>query len=82
MPTSVHIPKPLLAALDRRAKTLKVSRNRVIVQALERELTRGSQWSPGFLAEFESTESGVAAAADEMLKAIRKHRTSKKPVAL
>jgi predicted transcriptional regulator len=82
MPTSVHIPRPLLAALDRRAKTLKISRNRVIVQALERELTRGSEWSPGFFAELEAPEAGVGAAADEMLKAIRKHRTSKKPVSL
>jgi predicted transcriptional regulator len=82
MATSVHIPRPLLAALDRRAKTLKVSRNRVIVEALERELTRGSQWSPGFFAELEAPQSGVAAAADEMLTAIRKHRVSKKPVSL
>ena len=45
MPTSVHIPKPLLVAVDRRARALKISRNRLIVQALEREVTEGSTWS-------------------------------------
>ncbi|HEX2881896.1 MAG TPA: ribbon-helix-helix domain-containing protein [Polyangiaceae bacterium] len=82
MPTSVHIPRPLLAALDRRARTLKVSRNRVIVRALERELTQGTQWSPDFFAELGVPEPGIGVAADEMLKAIRKHRQSKKPVRL
>jgi len=82
MPTSVHIPGPLLAAVDRRAKALKVSRNRVIVRALERELTAGTQWSPGFFSELEAPERGIGAAADEMLKAISKQRRSKKPVRL
>jgi len=30
MPISVHIPKPLLVAVDRRARILKISRNRLI----------------------------------------------------
>jgi len=82
MPTSVHIPKPLLVAVDRKARALKISRNRLIVQALEREIAQDSNWSPDFFARLESPEAGVEAAADEMLKAIQGQRRSKKPVRL
>jgi metal-responsive CopG/Arc/MetJ family transcriptional regulator len=82
MPTSVHIPKPLLVAVDRRARALKISRNRLIVQALEREVTEGANWSPDFFARLESAETGVEDAADEMLAAIQGERRSKKPVRL
>ena len=80
MPTSVHIPKPLLVAVDRRARTLKISRNRLIIQALEREVTEGSSWSPEFFDRLESVETGVEDAAEEMLKAIQSRRRSKNPV--
>ena len=82
MPTSVHIPKPLLAAVDRKARSLKISRNRLIVQTLESEVARGSAWSPGFFSRLESPEAGVEDAAEEMLKAIQGRRHSKKPVRL
>jgi predicted transcriptional regulator len=82
MPTSVHIPKPLLIAVDRRARALKISRNRLIVQALEREVAEGSSWSPDFFRRLESGETGVEDAADEMLKVIQSQRRSKKPVQL
>jgi hypothetical protein len=83
MATSVHIPKPLLVAVDRRARALKVSRNRLIVQALERELTRASEdWSPDFFARLGSPAPAVEQAASAMLKTIESHRRSKKPVRL
>ena len=82
MPTSVHIPKPLLRAVDRKARALKISRNRLIVQALEREVGEGSNWSPDFFGRLESPEAGVEDAAEEMLKAIHSRRRSKKPVRL
>jgi hypothetical protein len=82
MPTSVHIPKPLLAAVDRRARALKVSRNRLIIQALEREVKGGSEWSPGFFERLESKEADLGAAVDRMLGAIRHGRRSKGPVNL
>jgi len=82
MPTSVHIPKPLLLAVDRRARALKISRNRLIVQALQREVTSGAAWSPGFLEQLASPDPAVEAAADEMLRAIQNQRRSKKPVDL
>lgn len=80
MATSVHIPKPLLVAVDRRARALKISRNRLIVQALEREVTEGSGWSPGFFERLEAPEEGVKEAATELLKTIESQRRSKKPV--
>jgi hypothetical protein len=82
MPTSVHIPKPLLIAVERKARALKISRNRYIVQALERDVTQGSNWSPDFFGRLESTEAGVEAAAEEMLKKIQGARRSKRPVRL
>lgn len=82
MPTSIHIPKPLLLAVDRRARALKISRNKLIVAALERELLQGSTWSPDFFAQLAAPEPGVSAAADEMLDTIQRHKRSKKPARL
>ena len=82
MPTSVHIPKPLLEAADRRARALKISRNRLIVQALERELMQGSDWSPDFFSLLANPPAYVRSAAEEMEEAIQRGRRSKKPVEL
>jgi len=82
MPTSVHIPKPLLVAVDRRARALKISRNRLIVQALEREVTEGSSWSADFFEKLAATTPDVERGAEEMLQAIREQRRSKKPMRL
>jgi hypothetical protein len=79
MATSVHIPKPLLEAVDRRARALKMSRNRLIVKALEREVSGGPGWSPGFFERLGEVDSATAAAADEMVAAIRAARRSKEP---
>ena len=49
MPTSLHLPKRLLEALDGRARRLGISRNRLIVGLLDRELGRETDWSPGFI---------------------------------
>jgi metal-responsive CopG/Arc/MetJ family transcriptional regulator len=79
MPTSVHLPKPLLDALDQRAKFLRISRNRLIVQALERELQANDEWSPGFFERLEETDVATKATVDEMLDGILKARKSKEP---
>jgi metal-responsive CopG/Arc/MetJ family transcriptional regulator len=79
MPTSVHIPKPLLEAADRRAHALRISRNRLIVKALERELAEGADWSVGFFERLSATDDATAGAVDEMLAAIRSARRSKEP---
>jgi metal-responsive CopG/Arc/MetJ family transcriptional regulator len=79
MATSVHIPKTLLEAVDRKARSLKISRNRLIVRALERELTAGSDWSPGFFEQLSAVAPETSKAVDELLSTVRKARTSKPP---
>jgi hypothetical protein len=80
MPTSVHIPSALLKEVDRKAQALKISRNRLIVQALEREMKIGPNWSPEFFTTLACADPEVAHAADDMLEAITTHRHSKRPV--
>ena len=82
MPTSVHLPKLLLDAVDRRAKQLGVSRNRFVVRALERDVARETEWSPGFFEKFTPLGPEDATAVDDMLAVIRANRRSKKPLAL
>ena len=79
MGTSVHIPKPLLEAVDRRARALRVSRNQVIVRALEREMSVGGDWSPGFFEQLRDIDQTTSQAVDEMMAAIRTRRGSKEP---
>ncbi len=79
MPTSVHLPKTLLAALDRRAKYLHISRNRLIVQALEKEVHADEEWTPGFFERLEQTDTATQKAVDEMLDVVTKNRKSKEP---
>lgn len=74
MPTSVHIPLALLAEVDKKAQALKISRNRFIIQALERETKVASDWSPKFFAILESNEPDVAQAVDQMLDCARHGR--------
>ena len=78
MATSVHIPKPLLDAVDKRARLLKISRNRFIVRTLEREIDRQTAWSPAFFEHLTPLDEADAAAVGDMLDAIRSHRTRKR----
>jgi metal-responsive CopG/Arc/MetJ family transcriptional regulator len=79
MATSIHIPKPLLEAVNRRAQALRISRNRLIVQALERELAEGETWSEGFFDRLSAVGAATAGAVDEMLAEVRARRRSKAP---
>lgn len=76
MPTTIHIPEKLLNEVDRRAKRLKLSRNRFIVDALQKALAEEAPWSPGFLDALQAftpldAECDVAAL-------VRKNRRSRK----
>ena len=82
MATSVHIPKPLLEAVDRRARALKMSRNKLIVQALEREVTGGADWPSGFFDKLAAADAELVSAVDDMSKAISAGRKSKGPTKL
>ena len=72
MVTSIHIPKPLLEAVDRKARALKVSRDRLIVQAIEKELAPGADWSPGFFEQLREVDADTAAAVDDLLASSRR----------
>lgn len=79
MATTTHIPKPLLEAVDRRAQALRISRNRLIVKALERELAEGESWSEGFFDRLSAVNPSTADAVDEMLANVRSRRYSNAP---
>jgi metal-responsive CopG/Arc/MetJ family transcriptional regulator len=79
MATTVHIPAALLRSVDRRAKALGVSRNRLIIRALERAISERSGWAPEFLERLRSVEHDTAAAVDQLLAAVKQGRRSKTP---
>ena len=79
MATTIHLPGDLLSRLDHRAKHLGVSRNRFIVDALEQRLRVQDQWPDEVVAMLaEPASAAVTEAADEMMKAIREGRRSRK----
>ena len=80
MPTSVHIPSALLEQADQRAEALGISRNRLIVRALEQELKSGSDWSPEFFDQLRSVDPEMAQAVTELSAAVQSRRRSKSPV--
>jgi len=79
MPTTVHIPAALLKSIDRRAKALGVSRNRLIVRALERSISERRGWAPEFLDQLRRVDDETSAAVDELLAGVKQARRSKEP---
>ena len=75
MPTSIHLPKSLRDAVDRRARRLGLSRNRLIVTVLQKEVGRDSQWSPGFLTRLTDIGPEESGAIDDLLRTIQTSRT-------
>ena len=76
VPTSVHIPRPLLAAVDRKAKALRISRNRLIIQALEHEVEERG-WSPGFFDRLRELDPGAADELRDSMEVVRAERRSR-----
>lgn len=79
MPTTIHIPSALLKSVDQRAKALGLSRNRLIVRALERVVSERSTWAPEFLERLRSVDHATVAAVDELLADVKQARRSKPP---
>jgi hypothetical protein len=79
MPTSLHIPKPLLDAVDRRARHLNISRNRFIVRTLEKELADQAHWSSVFFERLAEVDEEDVAAVEGLEASIRARRTRKGP---
>ena len=82
VPTTVHIPPNLLASAQRRADALGISRNRLIIRALERELEEAEVWSREFLDALRNVDADTAGAAADLLAQISKRRRSKRPPVL
>ena len=79
MPTTVHIPAHLLKSVDRRAKALGVSRNRLIVSALERAVNDAQGWAPEFLEKLRNVDDETVAAVDDLVTDVKQARRSKPP---
>jgi predicted transcriptional regulator len=77
--TTVHIPPALLKSVDRRARALGVSRNRLIIRALEEAVTERTRWTPEFLARLREVDADTSAAIDDLLSAVKRARRSKDP---
>ena len=77
MPTTVHIPPGLLKSVDRRAKALGVSRNRLIVRALEHAVSVRAGWAPEFLDRLRDVDADTADAVDDLLEDVKQARRSK-----
>jgi predicted transcriptional regulator len=82
MPTTVHIPPALLKSVDRRARALGVSRNRLIVRALERAVTERTGWAPEFLDGLRDVDDAVVDAVDDLLRDVTRARRSRRAPAL
>lgn len=57
---------------------MKISRNKLILKAVQRELEGGSDWSPGFFEELSRTDDDTVREVDDMLRLVRSRRTAKK----
>ena len=77
MPTTVHIPPALLKSVDRRAKALGISRNRLIVRALERAVIEQAAWAPEFLERLRNVDEDTVDAVDDLLENVKQARRSK-----
>ena len=79
MPTTVHIQDPLLKSVDRRARALGISRNRLVVRALEQAVSKREGWSPEFLQRLRHVDHETVTAVDDLLATVTQARRSKKP---
>jgi predicted transcriptional regulator len=82
MATTVHLPPDLLEALDRRARELQISRNRLITRTLRAGLEERDSWSPAFIEAITDVSAADQRKVDEMLRAIDAGRSSKGPLEL
>jgi hypothetical protein len=79
MPTTIHIPDPLLERVDRRAKTLGISRNRLILEALEEKVGARDVWAPELVQMLaHPLSSGAADELEDSLAVVRSRRSSRK----
>jgi len=79
MATTIHIPDPLLERVDTRAKTLGISRNRLILEALEEKVGATDEWAPELVHMLaEPISSAASKELEDSLAAVRRRRSSRK----
>jgi len=71
------LPKTLLEAVDRKARALRISRNQLVLRALEHDLQGGADWSPGIFARLSDVDPDTANDVEDLLQTVRKARRSK-----
>ena len=80
MPTTVHIPEQLLERADAQAKSLGISRNRLIIEALEARLAAEDRWPEELTRTLLAPVSDeLKTSVDELDEAIRGSRRNRKP---
>jgi predicted transcriptional regulator len=79
MPTTVHIPDALLKSVDRRARALGISRNRLVIRALEQAVSERPGWTPEFLERLRHVDRETSTDVDTLLAAVKGARRSKEP---
>jgi len=81
--TTIHIPTSLLEIVDARAREIGISRNRLILNALERFIEQDQAWSPSFLKELRQPLTPAdAAALENTMREVKRKRSSKPAVVL
>ena len=79
VPTTIHIPDALLERVDTRAKTLGISRNRLILEALEEKVGARDVWSPELVQMLANPISADAGKElEDSLAVVRSRRSSRK----
>ncbi|MGO8994201.1 MAG: ribbon-helix-helix protein, CopG family [Polyangiaceae bacterium] len=79
MPTTIHIPGPLLERVDTRARTLGISRNRLILEALEEKLGARDEWAPELVQMLaDPVPPAAGKELEESLAVVRSRRSSRK----
>jgi hypothetical protein len=77
MATTVYLPQGLIDELDRRARRLGVSRNHLIMRAVQKELSDLS-WPPGFFDRFRGADPGLVQTIERMERDMARPPASKK----
>jgi metal-responsive CopG/Arc/MetJ family transcriptional regulator len=77
--TTIHVPSQLLRRIDVRAKALGVSRNRLILSALESTLVPTREWSPELVAMLlEPLDARSVAVFDATMKVVHRNRRNRR----
>jgi hypothetical protein len=79
VPTTVHLPHPLLARIDDRARALGATRNRFIVDALTRAVNGPTEWPPDFVEALKRPVSrATVEAVDQMERLVESGRRNRR----